>query len=497
MLDALLKSRFYSTCKSKIKLTKKRIEIVRRKRNAMHKFMRTDVADLLKTSLDSNAYDRVGQLYADQNLSWCYDFVEQSCLLVLSLLSAMNKQRECPEECREAVSTLMFAAARFADLPELRELRSLFAERYGNYLEPYVSQEFVKNLKGDPPTMQIKLQMMQEIALEYKINWNSKTLEQKLYKTPPFAQDFCQHTNGRNQESPKTHRQNDQETNIKKETEKEEKHKNPTIGNRLPYKSRAEIETKNEKIQDYGRLSPNWSSNNSSSSESATSADDSASEDIHIIPHGRKFYAFGSMASPSIKTESTKKSTDSEAKTFGQEDDNLQSGRPQDIGLRSMGPPYVKRDLGKKTAESNVNNDNLKSEEKTDDYGKPTPSSVRIRRPLKQAAGSSRKNNDVLKTSNGEKNSFRDEEEEKVDKLLLHYSRKPSHIPAPNRTGSLPSGVAVENRKGLLRAATYQPDSGLGHVHPKLPDYDDFVAQLAAFRASSSNRIMSCRNSLP
>ena len=51
--------------------------------------------------------------------------------------------RECPDECREAVSTLMFAAARFADLPELRELRSLFTERYGKSVESYVNKEVI------------------------------------------------------------------------------------------------------------------------------------------------------------------------------------------------------------------------------------------------------------------------------------------------------------------------------------------------------------------
>ncbi|KAM0061493.1 putative vacuolar protein sorting-associated protein Ist1 [Helianthus debilis subsp. tardiflorus] len=40
----------------------------------------------------------------------------------------------------------MFAAAIFSDLPELRELRTLFAERYGNHLEPYVNQQ-VKGLR--------------------------------------------------------------------------------------------------------------------------------------------------------------------------------------------------------------------------------------------------------------------------------------------------------------------------------------------------------------
>lgn len=35
----------------------------------------------------------------------------------------------------------MFAAARFADLPELRELRSLFAEKYGTSLETFANEE--------------------------------------------------------------------------------------------------------------------------------------------------------------------------------------------------------------------------------------------------------------------------------------------------------------------------------------------------------------------
>ncbi|KAI3720690.1 hypothetical protein L2E82_31681 [Cichorium intybus] len=86
---------------------------------------------------------KVEQLYVDQNLSSCYEFVKQSCLLILNHLSAMDKQRECPEEYKEVISTLMFAAARFAYLPELRELRSLFSERYGNCLEPYVNKELL------------------------------------------------------------------------------------------------------------------------------------------------------------------------------------------------------------------------------------------------------------------------------------------------------------------------------------------------------------------
>lgn len=39
------------------------------------------------------------------------------------------------------MSSLMFAAARFSDLPELRDLRQMFQERYGSSLECFVNQE--------------------------------------------------------------------------------------------------------------------------------------------------------------------------------------------------------------------------------------------------------------------------------------------------------------------------------------------------------------------
>lgn len=50
---------------------------------------------------------------------------------------------ECPDECKEAVATLIYAAARFADLPELRELRNLFTEKYGSSFGSFTNKEVV------------------------------------------------------------------------------------------------------------------------------------------------------------------------------------------------------------------------------------------------------------------------------------------------------------------------------------------------------------------
>ena len=43
--------------------------------------------------------------------------------------------RDCPNDINEAVSSLIFASARFGDLPELLVIRKLFGERYGKRFE--------------------------------------------------------------------------------------------------------------------------------------------------------------------------------------------------------------------------------------------------------------------------------------------------------------------------------------------------------------------------
>ncbi|VVA10600.1 PREDICTED: IST1 [Prunus dulcis] len=189
MLDGLLGRGFAAKCKSLIKLTKTRIDVIRRKRNATQKFLRKDIADLLANGLDINAFGRADGLTAEVILSSCYDFVERCCDLVLNHLSVMQKQSECPEECREPVSSLMSAAARFSDLPELRDLRQLFQERYENSLEYFVNQKFVENLASKPPTLEKKVQLMKDIALEFSIKWDSKAFEQRMSKPPAFIQE--------------------------------------------------------------------------------------------------------------------------------------------------------------------------------------------------------------------------------------------------------------------------------------------------------------------
>ncbi|CAM8931545.1 unnamed protein product [Rhodiola kirilowii] len=190
MLDGLLGRGFAAKCKSLIKAMRARIELIRKKRIARERFLKKDIADLLTNELDINAYGRTEGLMKELTLSSCYDFVEQCCDLVYKQLSAMQKQSECPAECKGVVASLMFAAARVSDLPELRDLREAFQEKYGDSLQCFVNQKFIEDLSSPPPTMERKILLMQEIAAEYSISWNCRAFEKQLAKPPVCTQEL-------------------------------------------------------------------------------------------------------------------------------------------------------------------------------------------------------------------------------------------------------------------------------------------------------------------
>ncbi|GAB4842013.1 hypothetical protein Ancab_011972 [Ancistrocladus abbreviatus] len=224
ILEAFGRNKFRTKCKLALKLTKARLEAKKKKRNAMQKYLKNDIAVLMKSDFDTNAYGKAifpsstifftpamsvsfidifqqhqskisalkvtkeaEGLYVELNLSSCYDYVDECCVCISENLKVMQKQRlsskrlpgwpkilwrhtksncyiirlqkdtldsvkhpledmlgiatnllftnskgfpessatcfmfpsECPEECKVAVASLMHAAARFADLPEL------------------------------------------------------------------------------------------------------------------------------------------------------------------------------------------------------------------------------------------------------------------------------------------------------------------------------------------------------------------------------------------
>ncbi|XP_012573059.1 uncharacterized protein [Cicer arietinum] len=184
MFRWILKPKFYSKCISYVKCIKIRLERIEKKRRAVEKFTKSDIAELLRRGLDYDAYKRAEGLLFEQKMLSCYELIEKFIGCISDHLEDITKQSECPEECKEAVPSLMYAAARISDLPELRDLRTLFIEKYGNSLEPYINKEIVEKLRRDPSTREMKIRLLYDIAQEFSIDWNAKALMKRLYTHP-------------------------------------------------------------------------------------------------------------------------------------------------------------------------------------------------------------------------------------------------------------------------------------------------------------------------
>ncbi|XP_048542531.1 uncharacterized protein LOC125521520 [Triticum urartu] len=192
MFDGLINSKFYNRCKHAFKCTRTRLVVIRRKKQAMIGFLKKDVADLLTNGLDIHAFGRMDALIMEMNHASCYDMIEQYCDFLGKQLNSLQKQRDCPQESMEAVSTLIFATARFPDLPELCDLRHIFTERYGGSLEPFVSLEFIRKLESELFTNEEKFQVMQSIAEESSVGFDMRALEIKLWAARESEDDLLE-----------------------------------------------------------------------------------------------------------------------------------------------------------------------------------------------------------------------------------------------------------------------------------------------------------------
>ncbi|KAH6783262.1 Regulator of Vps4 activity in the MVB pathway protein [Perilla frutescens var. hirtella] len=622
MLDGILGRGFSVKCKSLIKATGARIAVVRRRAEAKQRFLNEDLAKLLSNGLDINAYGRTEEFLAGMNLLTCYDFVVQSCEYILKQLSRMQKHGECPEECREVVASLMYAAARFSDLPELRDLRDIFQQKYGSCLEPFVNQKFVEKLSSRPPPKEKRLQVLQDIASEFSIKWDSKGFEQRMAAPSVVSQvdeqkgDIVKQRAGLVEEKSrikscgegKVWRRDEGGHQISKRKEISEYRENSVLRNGGS-SSQGDDDNLNSGRHRLTENKPSYptekcdadskakrSNNSSHEKKLDNNAHDRCSrtgngirntkgESIEALFHEKTKFA-PSHAEQLGKTEnafsSYKHSNSDSALGSMRKGVDDGSNRLKPCSSYAFPPPYIKSkhnatcppyvkpkedkqkvsggskdfvsnldehliDAGSCNRSSNVVNLSGTPHTESADYQDetiplPKPRSIRRKhhksssgynvvdtpedvKAVNRSSSSRRKDHSKkgLQILFDEEHHRKDEEERMIDKLLIHYSKKPAGYDAgklkkkllvqplhqiirdgesssdqsinvhagksdafpPPRSVSLPHEQAEpspELKKVFARSNTFQPDHQAAHVHPKLPDYDELAARFAALK---------------
>ncbi|PWA75366.1 regulator of Vps4 activity in the MVB pathway protein [Artemisia annua] len=160
--------------------------------------MRRDIALLLQSGQDATARIRVEHVLREQNILAANEFVELFCELIVQRLSIIAKQRDCPADLKEGISSLIFAAPRCSEIPELVALRDIFEKKYGKDfvsaatdLRPDcgVNRMLIEKLSVRTPAGEVKLKVLKEIAKEYQVEWDTAESETELLKPPEKTLD--------------------------------------------------------------------------------------------------------------------------------------------------------------------------------------------------------------------------------------------------------------------------------------------------------------------
>ncbi|KAH0678176.1 hypothetical protein KY284_019261 [Solanum tuberosum] len=190
-----------SKCKTCLTLAISRIKLLQNKRDAQLRLMRKEIAQFLQTGQEAIARIRVEHIIREQNVWAAYEILELFCEFVYARVPILESQKECPSELREAVASIIFAAPRCSDLPDLLHVRNLFAAKYGkefiaaaSELRPdtSVNRTIVEKLSVGAPSAEVRLNVLKEIAKEYNVEWDSSYTEAELSKKPEdLLIDIC------------------------------------------------------------------------------------------------------------------------------------------------------------------------------------------------------------------------------------------------------------------------------------------------------------------
>ncbi|KAF8400971.1 hypothetical protein HHK36_014274 [Tetracentron sinense] len=175
-------------CKTSLRLAMARIKLLKNKRQTQVRQMKKDLAQLLEAGQEQTARIRVEHVVREEKTIAAYDLIEIYCELIVARLPIIESQKNCPIDLKEAISSVVFASPRCADLTELLDVRKHFTAKYGKEfvssaleLRPDcgVNRTMVEKLSARAPDGQTKIKILTTIAEEHNIKWDPDSFGEK------------------------------------------------------------------------------------------------------------------------------------------------------------------------------------------------------------------------------------------------------------------------------------------------------------------------------
>ncbi|KAH9607899.1 hypothetical protein KSS87_008564 [Heliosperma pusillum] len=455
-----------SVSKKLIKKTQCRLKILKSKRLAIIRLLKEDIAQLLKNEHEEIAMNKLAQLYVDENVLSIYDMLKTFSEFILLNLSYIRKHKDIPNDINEAISTLVFASARIGDLPELRLIRKLFTERYGNRFVTAATELYPGNLVNfqvkEKFTSQsvpedVKNRMVDGIVRDYLFNSGQLAIE---YKPADTRQQLVKVNESTEVQRHDTDR-NEKGTQLP-----------PSIPN-MPSTSTA---------THFTQLSPLYEHNiERQSSETAMlhleNIEEFRSENyqrVNFEDQDKRFFLFN------IDTHSPTHHNDYH------EAINMHDEKPARKRMRR------KKSVSKEKPSTNDAQREIYYSSSSINRRKYQKRNHTLEMERNYFDGQSNKNIEAFKCSLDQPCYFYTNSNQGYDIILL--SKKYGDVPPYVRARTMPQRHETEISKEIERSSSLTVEKGFDevgvvrnagspkHVHPKLPDYDEIAAIFAALK---------------
>ncbi|KAG7541024.1 Vacuolar protein sorting-associated protein Ist1 [Arabidopsis thaliana x Arabidopsis arenosa] len=172
-------------CKIALQMAASRLKILKNKKDTQIKQLRRELAQLLESGQTQTAKIRVEHVVREEKTVAAYELVGIYCELLVARLGVIDSQKTCPNDLKEAVTSVLYASQRLTDVAELSDIVKHFSAKYGKDfvsaaigLQPDsgVSRLLVEKLSVKAPDGPTKIKILTEIATQHNVTWEAESL---------------------------------------------------------------------------------------------------------------------------------------------------------------------------------------------------------------------------------------------------------------------------------------------------------------------------------
>eukprot|EP00921_Rhytidocystis_pertsovi_P020744 GHVQ01033083.1.p1 GENE.GHVQ01033083.1~~GHVQ01033083.1.p1 ORF type:complete len:389 (+),score=49.30 GHVQ01033083.1:379-1545(+) len=165
-----------SVCKANLKMAVSRAKLAQNKSQNQMCLLKREIAQLLKDGKEEKARIKAEQLLMEGNFDNALDILETLCELLVTRMSYMASEKECPSDLVSTVHSVMYCQSR-TGIGELSTVRKQFEYKYGrewiamavDNKRQEVHFKLVQLLSVSPPVERDLVKILSEVAKEFSI----------------------------------------------------------------------------------------------------------------------------------------------------------------------------------------------------------------------------------------------------------------------------------------------------------------------------------------